>query len=353
MAKILYGVCGVGSGHSTRAKAVIDHLLKQGHQVKVIAYGQAAINLKPFFDLSVIYSPRFYFKKNEIQYLKTLFTNLSKSPNLVKSVFRVSKIIDNFLPQIIFTDFEPATAIAANLHNLPLVSIDNIHRLTQAKYDVPLKYSLDAVTAKAIIRLIVPRADWYLITSLTDHQPKNKKSFFFPPILRQEILKANPSENNYFLVYLSSPNNRLVNLLKNIKAQFIVYGYKKNEQTGNLQFKTNSHEGFITDLAGSLGVIATAGFSLISEALCLKKPYLALPLQGQFEQSLNALELEKIGCGKTLESLESREIEEFIAHLPDFRRNLANYCRPNNDRLFDKIDELIKITSDSSTKKAS
>lgn len=341
MAKILYGVCGVGSGHSTRAKTVIDHLIERGHRVKVIAYAQAAKNLKPFFDLSVIYSPRFYFKKNEIQYLKTLFTNLSKSPKMVKSVYRVSKIIDQFRPQIVFTDFEPTTAIAANLNNLPLISIDNIHRLTQTSSDTPLKYSLEAMTAKTITRLIVPHADWYLITSFAEHQPKNKKSFFFPPIIRQEILKAESTDKNNFLVYLSAKNNRLISLLKKIDSRFIVYGYDKNEQSGNLQFKTNSYEGFIADLAGSQGVIATAGFSLISEALALKKPYLALPIRGQFEQISNALELEKMGCGKMLEPLAIKTIEDFFAELPRYRRNLKNYRLPSNERLFSKIDELV------------
>ena len=37
MSKILYGVCGEGSGHSSRAKEVIENLTKQGHQVKVVS----------------------------------------------------------------------------------------------------------------------------------------------------------------------------------------------------------------------------------------------------------------------------------------------------------------------------
>ena len=344
MAKILYGVCGVGSGHSTRAKTVIDHLLAQGHRVKVIAYGQAAKNLKPFFDLSLIYSPRFYFKKNEIQYLKTFWTNVLKSPKMVRSVYRVSKIIDKFQPQIVFTDFESTTAIAANLHNLPLVSIDNIHQLTQAEYDIPREYRLDALTAKTIVRLIVPHADWYLITGFSEYRAKNKKSFFFPPLVRQEIIKSDSLENNYFLVYLSAKNNWLIKLLKKTKANFIVYGYDKNEQNANLQFKTNSYDGFISDLSGSKAVIANAGFSLISEALVLGKPYLALPIQGQFEQVLNALELEKMGYGKIFEPLEIKTIEDFIAGLPAYRQRLKNYHHCNNDKLFNKIDELIKIS---------
>jgi uncharacterized protein (TIGR00661 family) len=54
-------------------------------------------------------------------------------------------------------------------------------------------------------------------------------------------------------------------------------------------------EGFLHDLARCKGVIATAGFTLITESLHLGKPYLALPMRGQFEQELNALLLAELG----------------------------------------------------------
>ena len=38
MANILYGVNGEGSGHSTRAKDVISHLIARGHTVHVVSF---------------------------------------------------------------------------------------------------------------------------------------------------------------------------------------------------------------------------------------------------------------------------------------------------------------------------
>ena len=46
MAKIVYGVSGEGSGHSSRARVMIKHLEKLGHAVKVVSYDRGYNNLK-------------------------------------------------------------------------------------------------------------------------------------------------------------------------------------------------------------------------------------------------------------------------------------------------------------------
>jgi UDP:flavonoid glycosyltransferase YjiC (YdhE family) len=51
MAKILYGVSGEGSGHSTRALVVAQHLLEQGHEVRLASYDRGYRNLAPKFDV--------------------------------------------------------------------------------------------------------------------------------------------------------------------------------------------------------------------------------------------------------------------------------------------------------------
>ena len=53
----------------------------------------------------------------------------------------------------------------------------------------------------------------------------------------------------------------------------------------------------LQDLVGANAVIANAGFSLVSEALHLGKPYLAIPVKRQFEQVLNAYYVDKMNYG--------------------------------------------------------
>ena len=55
--------------------------------------------------------------------------------------------------------------------------------------------------------------------------------------------------------------------------------------------------GFIEDLRTARGVIAGGGFTLMGEAVYLRKPMLAVPVAEQFEQILNARYLERLGYG--------------------------------------------------------
>ena len=78
--------------------------------------------------------------------------------------------------------------------------------------------------------------------------------------------------------------------------------------------------------ASKKAVIATAGFTLISEALYLHKPYLALPMQGQFEQELNAFQLESLGYGKNVTEVSAEAIGDFRFDTPsgkEFKRFLS------------------------------
>jgi Glycosyl transferase family 1 len=58
IANILYGVNGEGSGHSTRAKEVLRHLVRQGHSVHVASFDRGLANLKDDFQVTEIYGLR-------------------------------------------------------------------------------------------------------------------------------------------------------------------------------------------------------------------------------------------------------------------------------------------------------
>ena len=120
-------------------------------------------------------------------------------------------------------------------------------------------------------------------------------------------------------------------------ANFIVYGARPGTKSKTLIIKPISRAGFLEDLAGARAVIATAGFSLISEALFLRKPILALPSQDQFEQLLNASQIESAGYGKAAYQDPTREdIESFLYRVPEVTRQLDHYP-------FSDIEEPLRI----------
>jgi uncharacterized protein (TIGR00661 family) len=338
---ILYGVNGEGSGHSTRAKEVITHLQKQGHTVHVVSFDRGLRNLSEDFEVTEIYGYRLSYVNNRVRYRRTIARNLFTAPQAARSRHRLMKLADEWQLDLVITDFEPLSCHLGHRKRLPVISIDNQHCLTNARISYPRRYRKEAAAAKLVTRLMTSRADAYLVTSFFTAPLRHPRTFLFPPILRNEVLQTRPREGDDVLVYVTSPAPDLVRLLSSVRGRFIAYGFGRESTDGNIQFKQPSLPGFLEDLAGCKAVIANAGFSLLSEALYLGKPYLAVPVEHQFEQIFNAYYVGKMGYGAYWDELNKERIESFLFNLPLYRGNLAAYPRTDNSVLLRKLDELI------------
>jgi uncharacterized protein (TIGR00661 family) len=341
MARILYGLSGEGSGHSTRAKEIISYLLNTGHEVKVVSYDKGYKNLKDVFDVTEIDGLGFSFKDNQVDYLESFIKNYKKSKNFLDSTIKVGMLIKSFNPDLVFTDFEPICAMMAGVNNIPLISIDNQHFITGTAITYPDKYKRDALLTMLFINSVAPTAKKNLAITFVEEKIIDKNTLLFPPILRKEVLSLKPEKGGYFLVYLTSGFEGSIEHLRKIDRKFIVYGLNRSDQEENILFKVPSAEGFLEDLRTCKGIIANSGFSLISEALYLEKPYLAIPIKNQFEQVLNAYYLEKEGYGKFCEDLSAAEIEDFMKRITSYEKNLSNYSKEDNSGICAKIMELI------------
>ncbi|MBZ5657377.1 MAG: glycosyltransferase [Acidobacteriia bacterium] len=348
MANILYGVNGEGAGHSTRAREVITHLQECGHAVQVVSFDRGLANLRKDFDVAEIFGWRLAYVNNQVRYRRTVARNLLTARRTVASVSRLKNLIDEKEIDLVVTDFEPLSCHAGRRKHLPVISIDNQHCLTNTDVSYPRQYRRDASAAKIVTRLMVPRAHAYLVISFFDAQVTRPNTFLFPPILRECILKARPREGEHVLVYVTSPAPALEKLLASVRCSFVAYGFGREGREGNIVYKKPSLDGFFADLIAAKAVVANAGFSLVTEALHLGKPYLAIPVAHQFEQVFNAYWLQKAGYGVYWEGLNKERVESFLYNLPHFREKLANYPRQGNDALFAKLDGLIaELTSPS------
>ena len=344
MANILYGVNGEGAGHSTRSREVIAHLVSAGHNVHVASFDRGLQNLGAEFEVTEIYGFRFAYVNNRVRYNRTIAKNLFTAPKAARSIHRLMKLADEWNIQLVITDFEPLTCHVGHRKHLPVITIDNQHCLTNALVTYPKEFRRDAAAAKLVCRMMTPRADASLVISFFTPQikPGKTKTFVFPPILRQEILEAKPAEGDGVLVYVTSPAPELAKTLASVRAQFIAYGFGRDGREGNISFKKPSLSGFLSDLVNAKAIIANAGFSLVTEALHLGKPYLAVPVAHQFEQTFNAYWLARMGYGAWWDELNKERVESFLYNLPHYRDKLVGYPRQGNDMLFAKLDELIE-----------
>jgi len=342
MANILYSLSGEGSGHSSRAKEVLTHLQKQGHSLTITSYDKGIKNLSPFFKVEEIFGLHFVYRKNKVQYAPTVWKNILGFPEAVKNIEKLNHIITEKNINLIITDFEPFACYVGNQKKIPVISLDNQHRLTKADIEFPKKYQLEAQTAKLVTKFMVPKAEAYLSITFFPTQPLDKTAFFFPPLLRSEVLKTHPTDGDAILVYFTSPYKEILPVLKSIRKKFICYGFGKVGREENITFKKPSSENFLKDLASCEAVIANSGFTLVTEALHLHKPYLGLPVQGQFEQILNAYYIDKLGYGRYYDELDRDKIEAFLYNLDVFKKNLKKYRQQDNSLILKKLDQLIK-----------
>jgi uncharacterized protein (TIGR00661 family) len=340
--KIVYGVNGQGFGHAMRSKVVLDYLVKAGHTVKVVCFKQSFEYLKNYFDCYEIDGWELVYLKNQVSYLHTAIKDAKKSPQVFKSFRELKKLFEEFKPQMVFTDYEPLVSLMAKLKKLPCLSIGNHHLISRTKISFPVKYWRDYWAVKIINRGWTPYANNYVLTTFFEVKIKNKNTYIFPPILQNDILNLKPQVGSFSVVYLTSEYPEILEVLKILPGKFIVYGLNRDEQLGNVILKKFSRPGLLEDLRNCRAVIANAGFTFITEALYLGKPYFALPIARQFEQLINAFYIKKLGYGDYSEKLEALKIQDFFRNLEVYRSNLFSYSRQDNHLLFEKIEELMK-----------
>ena len=79
----------------------------------------------------------------------------------------------------------------------------------------------------------------------------------------------------------------------------------------------------------------------MSEAVHLHVPMLAVPIEGQYEQELNARYLEKLGYGAWAPALDAAVIGRFLERTDEYARGLEAY-RPRDDSMaLGCVDELV------------
>jgi uncharacterized protein (TIGR00661 family) len=347
--KILYGVPGEGLGHATRSKVVIGHLLAQGHEVRVVSSSRAYTMLAAAFPGRVHEIRGFHLAYNglEVSKLRTVVLTLRTAPEDLRVNFaRYRELLGDFEPEVVVSDFESFSFLFAKLRRLPIVSIDNMQIISRAKLNVvvPKAERENYRVAKSIVRAKLPHSRHYFVTTFFELPLAKERTTLVPPIIRPEILAAAPTKGSHVLVYQSATTQQnLVPLLQQLPDQeFRVYGFNKQESHGNVQLCAFSEAGFIADLASARAVVTNGGFSLISEAVFLHKPICAIPIPAQFEQWLNAAEVQQMGYGRHFESITADNLRAFLYGLSNFETALVSYRQEGNAVLFAGLDALLK-----------
>lgn len=338
---IFYCICGEGMGHAIRSSVIIDRI-KDKYDVYIFSSDRAYKYLNEKFDnVYKIGGFNTVYINNKVSNTKTLINALKRNPlNIKEGYEELYKKARKLSPDVIVTDFEIYATMVSKLLSIPLISLDNIHMITQTAIDYPPKHQGEMLKAKGVIKSYVIKPKIHILTSFFYPKIKPKKrAVLYPPVIREDILKLKPTIEDHIIVYQTSKESvKLVEQLKSLNEKFIVYGFNKDEVDENLTYKLFNENEFYNDLASAKAVICNGGFTFISEAISLKKPIYSVPAIGNFEQTLNGFYVQKLGYGEYHEEMSPKKVEKFLKRLPKYQEKLAKVKKTNNDEI---VNELI------------
>ena len=278
--KILYSAQATGNGHISRAMELMPHLAQYG-EVDVFLSGSNS-HLQP--QLPVKYRSKglslFYGNTGGLDYWR-MWKECS-----VKRIWKEAKELPVEKYDLVLNDFESITSLACKLKKVPSIGFG--HQASFQSKHTPRGNKKD-ITGELVLKQYATASD-YVGLHFAQYD-----DFIFSPVIKQEILQAEPTDQGYVTVYLSHYSDEIVlKELHKIKGiRFEVFSKKVHQPTisANVTLFPISNDGFTQSLIHSHGVITGAGFETPAEALYLGKKLLVLPIKCQYEQLCNAAAL--------------------------------------------------------------
>lgn len=295
---------GYGRGHAMRTRAVLPSLMEH-YDVRVFAGGDAYEAMHEDFPVTRIPSLGYKYDGNGgISVGETIKMNAKLLSKLLLGGERADFLRDEFKlwqPDVVVSDSEVWTHRTAQRLKIPRISFDHVGIIAYCLPPLPQHQWFQGHRDGIGYRALMGVPERILICSFYTALPREKGIEFCGPMIRDEVLAAQPSYGDYLLAYFNKGEHQFLphveKALQAMPLPVVVYGAGREGEDGNLLFKKPGNLPFIKDLAGCRAVLSTAGNQLIGEAIHFRKPLLVVPEEA-FEQQLNTYMVRRLGIGR-------------------------------------------------------
>lgn len=297
--KILYAIQATGNGHISRAMELLPFLQKFGAVDIFLSGANSTLTLNAPIKYRSNGLSLFYTCKGSLDYWK--LTRRISPLRIMKEARDLP--VEKY--DLVLNDFECITSLACARKKVPSVNFGHQASFMSAKTPRPEKPN----KIGEWILTNYAKASQYIGLHFESYD-----DFIFSPVIKSEILQAEPTNDGHITVYLPSYcDNELITLLAPFKDhRFEVFSRQTDirKTIGNITLTPVDRDVFNRSLISCHGIICGAGFETPAEALYLKKKMIAIPIRGQYEQQCNAAALRKIGI-KTLDKLDDDFTDTF------------------------------------------
>ena len=330
--RVLFAVQGEGRGHLTQALALAPMLRRRGHEVVGVVAGTSRWgDVPPFFrrgigaPVEAVESPAFESDATgRIRPGATLLANLKRVRRFGPSLDRISAAIERTEPDVVVNFYEGLVGLHGLLRvsDTPVVAVGHQFMTGHPGYPLLPGMPIQRVAMETLTRLVGTGVEARLALSFYD-APDRPGVRVIPPILRDQLfeLEGRPTDGS-ILVYLMEPamapglvawSDRHPDVRVHVFATV-----EPHEHSPALTFHGLSGTEFLERMATARGVVCTAGFETISEAMWLGTPALMVPTPGHYEQRCNAVDAASVGAGVVSDTLDLDPLLEYLeAHTPD------------------------------------
>ena len=371
--RIAYSLNGEGFGHYGRSIGIIKYLANHfsDFQIDVYCYYNtysiiskdttlpANVSIKKNLGMHMCYN-----KKGTISFVKTILLSKSNYVNFFKilSVTLYAQIINPIVTffnknselgykytkkyindfDFAVVDYEPLLPQVAKIRKKKFITVDSINLLLCGKfngYGMNGKDWFYRQVNKFLTQIEAPLSDPAIITTIYDYPLKKRykdRIIKVGPLVRKEIsdLAKNIVIENFILVYVrGAVKKKLLPVIKDVSNfKFIVFtdSLSEKERTiysaEHIEFREIDPVVFPDYFRRCRAIISASGYTSISEAMILNKPFFAVSIGGvlAFEQrlSLNALKNSKCGDGCTHRKFNKKRLLAFIDNLDKYQQVL-------------------------------
>jgi len=334
--KILWGICGIGHGHTFRQLPLIEHFSRSCDLV-IFGYGESYdfyrkhFSDNPHVSVERVAVPFYVGNKDGLDFKATADLPQNKQDYAAINGAAMAQANEKLgTPDLVVSDYEPISAQYAYACNAPLVTIDQQSKYLCGDFPTPLNGQTFADEI-ARLRLFFPKAERRLACSFFQVAKKPdavEQVDICPPVLSDKIatLHRNPDRSGKsILVYLSSQRpfgqsfeeiTEIFNNLPDVRFHLFGKGIPALPAS-NVQIYEHGDPRFHDILASCNGIVSTAGHTLLSEAMNLGIPVYAIPLP-LYEQEMNAYVIDKNGFGLSCPCLDTDTLSSFIGNIPRY-----------------------------------
>lgn len=367
--KILYGVCGIGMGHTYRQLPLLDELAKD-NRIVLFVYGESKSFYEEHFRHSenvtvlTVSVPFYVGNAQGLDFAETArriaASGIDHEAINLAAMELTQKLIGK--PDLVISDYEPVSAQYAYASGTALVTIDQQSKYLVGDYSQAIagQTCLDEV---ARLRLFFPTAalrlacSFFTVPRRADGKSAgSEKVIICPPIIKPAIVamkqrrrqaqqdkSKSGSQTRSILVYISSQRDfvqsyeEVLTVLSTAPEYHFHVFVKELPQhllaglPSNVTLRRHGDPRFLDVLAECQGIVTTGGHTLVSEAMYLGIPAYLIPL-AVYEQQINAHAVGDNNFGVCAENINQPQLATFLSQIESFAANIINDKKGKNSK---------------------